>query len=239
MNWEETIDPVIMDNARKVDEILEKFPYVKDLAERLRERKMKVIENLEFYVEQTIKNVEKLGGKAYLAKTKEEANRIIGEIVGSEKKVVLSKSNVAYETGLREFLQKQKNEVWETDLGEFLVQLQDGWPSHIVAPSIDLKSEEAGKLIHKINPKIGKESSVEDMVGAVREFLMDKYIHADFGITGANAVSADTGSVTLVENEGNIRMDTVLPSSHRQLVQKTFTLSFWTTGDWRRAGMMN
>lgn len=214
MKWTDVADLVIRGNNREVEKILQDYPYIGDLANDLREKKMKVIENLPYYIDLTIRNVEKLGGHAYLAKDAAHARKIIGEIVGTKKTVVFAKSNVAYETGLREFLQETGNEAWETDLGEYLVQLQNGWPAHIVDPAIDLTREDAASVVSKIDNSINKDSKIEDIVAAVRKFLMGKYIKADVGITGANAVAADSGSVALVENEGNIRIDSVLPQTH-------------------------
>ena len=214
MNWEQIVTSVSSDNEMKVQNILKEFPYLTDTAKRLRESKMKVLENIEKYIAQTMRSVETTGGTAYIAKDKEEARKIVGELVGENKNVVLSKSNVAYEIGLREYLQSKNNDVWETDLGEFLLQISDEWPAHIVVPALDMTKEDAGRAVHKIDPSINENSKVDDIVAAVRKFLMPKYVKSDIGITGANAVAADTGSIVLVENEGNIRMDTVMPQVH-------------------------
>ena len=214
MNWTDVADLVIKGNNREVEHVLKNYPYIPAIAEDLRKKKLQVLEDLPKYIQETMKNVEKLGGHAYLARDAEEARRIIGKIVGTKKTVVFSKSNVAYEIGLREFLQETGNDAWETDLGEYLVQLQNGWPAHIVAPAIDLTREDAATLVSRIDKNITKDSKIEDIVAAVRKFLMDKYLKADVGITGANAVAADSGSIALVENEGNIRIDSVLPQTH-------------------------
>ena len=214
MNWVEMISMVSAGNYNEVESILREYPYIVELADHLREQKMKVIENLGTYVDITMRNVEKLGGHAYLAKNKDDARKIAGEIVGENKTVVFSKTNAAYEVGLREYLESRHNEVWETDLGEYLVQISKGWPTHIVAPALDMTREDAAKAVRKIDPSINENSKVEDIVAAVRKFLMTKYVKADVGITGANAVAADSGAIALVENEGNIRIDTVMPQVH-------------------------
>ena len=201
MNWTDVADLVIKGNNREVENVLKNYPYIPAIAEDLRKKKLQVLEDLPRYIQETMKNVEKLGGHAYLARDADEARKIIGKIVGTKKTVVFSKSNVAYEIGLREFLQETGNDAWETDLGEYLVQLQNGWPAHIVAPAIDLTREDAATLVSRIDKNITKDSKIEDIVAAVRKFLMDKYIKADVGITGANAVAADSGSIALVENE--------------------------------------
>jgi L-lactate dehydrogenase complex protein LldG len=140
---------------------------------------------------------------------------MVKEIVGKDGVVLFAKTNVALELGLRESLAEDGHEVWETDTGEFLVQLAQENPSHIVLPALHLTKEKVGTLLHeKLDPSVSANSSHEELVACVRKFLFQKYVIAKVGITGANAVAADTGSVILVENEGNIRMDTTMPSIH-------------------------
>ncbi|MEM3795185.1 MAG: lactate utilization protein B, partial [Thermoprotei archaeon] len=214
MSWTKLIGPLSEANYLSVERILEEHPYLRDTAARLREQKLKVIDNLEVYVEQTLKSVERVGGHAHLAKNAEEARKIVSEVVGEDRLVVFSKTNAAYEVGLREYLAGLGKEVWETDLGEFLVQISGGWPTHIVAPALGMTRGDAAQNVSKIISNVNSDSSIEQIVAAVRSFLIDKYLRAQVGVTGANAVAADTGSVVLVENEGNIRVDTVLPPKH-------------------------
>lgn len=214
MSWEEIVTKVSRESEMQVKEVIDTFPYLPHLAKSLRESKVKVINDMKRYIDVSMKNVEKLGGKAFFAKDANEAQRIIGELVGEEKTVVFSKTNVAIELKLREFLKERHNEVWETDLGEFLLQITDNWPSHIVTPALELTKEDAARAVSKIDSSINENSSINDIVASVRKFLMTKYLQADIAITGANAIAADTGSVLLVENEGNIRIDTVLPQTH-------------------------
>jgi len=215
MSWDVAIERTINNNVPRVHKVLREHPYVLDLAKKLREAKLEVINNLEKYVEETIESVKRIGGNVYFAKNAEEAREIIGKIVGKGKIIVLGKSMTAYEIGLRKYLQSLGNEVWETDLGEFLIQMADEHPSHIIAPAIHMTKERVAKLLkEKLGFDVNENSTHEELVSKVREFLREKFIKADVGITGANAVAADTGSVILVENEGNIRMSTVLPKVH-------------------------
>lgn len=214
-DWEIAIERALDNNIPKVEEILKNFPYVKKLAEELRETKLHVIENLEHYVKKTMQAVESNGGKAYLAKDVKEAQNILRKIAGQNKKVVMAKSNVAHEIDAIGTLKSANNSVFETDLGAFLIQLGGDTSSHIVAPSLHMTKENIGKMLHdKLSPQISEKSSHEEIVAEVRKYLRDRYIEADIGISGANSISADTGSVALVESEGNIRMDTVLPPVH-------------------------
>lgn len=214
MTWEEIVNRVSVESEKEVERILQNYPYVTKAAKRLRERKMTMIDDLGKYVDLTIKSVERLGGQAFVARDESEARNIIGELVGGDKTILFSKTNVSIELKLRKFLEEKGNEVWETDLGEFLLQITGGWPSHIITPALGIKREEAARAVSKIDPSISESSDVKEIVASVRNFLMTKYLKADVGITGANSVAADTGSVFLVENEGNIRIGSVLPQTH-------------------------
>jgi L-lactate dehydrogenase complex protein LldG len=214
MTWEQTIGPIAKGNNAEVERVLKQYPYIEEITKHLREQKMKVLDDLDTYIKMTVKSVESVRGEVHMARDKEEARKILGELTGQNKTIVFSKTNVAYEIGLREYLEKLNNEVWETDLGEFLVQISRSWPAHIVEPAIGMTLQQASEAVNKYDKTINKSSSIEEVVAGVRKFLMSKYLKADIGITGANAVAADSGSVVLVENEGNIRMDTVMPQTH-------------------------
>lgn len=215
MSWDIAIQRTINNNVPRVYKILKEHPYILDLAKSLREAKMKVLSNLEEYVEQTLESVKRTGGNAYFVKDANEAREIVRKIVGKGKTVVMGKSMVAYELGIRKYLKSLGNEVWETDLGEFLIQLSDEPPSHIIAPAIHLTKEKVAKLLkEKLGFDVSENSTHEELVQKVREFLRTKFLSADVGITGANAIAADVGSIVLVENEGNIRMSTVVPPTH-------------------------
>ena len=215
MSWDEAIERVVSHGVPRVYEILQRHPYLEELAKRLRKAKEEVIKNLDHYVEQTMKAVERNGGKAYLARDSKEAREIVGKIVGTGKKVILGKSMVAYEVGLRKYLQSLGNEVWETDLGELLIQLLDEPPSHIIGPALHLTKERVARVFReKLGANVDESTPHEKLVEVARKFLREKFLTADVGITGANAVAADTGSIVLIENEGNIRLSSSVPSVH-------------------------
>ena len=214
-NWSIAIERALENNIPKVDSILEKYPYLSTMADEIREAKLNVIGNLDSYVKMTMESIESTGGKAYLAKTVADAQEILKKIVGTGKKIVMAKSNVAHEIDTINTLESSGNSVSETDLGAYLIQLSRDESSHIVFPSLHMTREEIGKMLHKeLGLQISETSTTEEIVAAVRQLLRKKYMEADIGISGANAISADTGSVVLVENEGNIRIDTVLPPVH-------------------------
>jgi len=213
MGVDEAIKRAVEANVPRTMSILEKYPYVTELAKELRRAKEEVIRNLDYYVDKTIKSLEAIGARAYLARDGEEARSIISGIVGKGKVIVLGKTMVGAEIGLREYLTSIGNEVWETDLGEFLLQLTGDKPTHIVAPALHMTRERAAEVI-KRKLGINVKADPSEIAQAARRFLRDKFFRADFGITGANAVAADTGAVLLIENEGNIRFTTVSPPVH-------------------------
>ncbi len=213
--WDVAVNRAILNNAPKVQRILDENPYIRDVAAELRKTKNGVLDNIDSYISRTEESVKRTGGHFHFAKNSEEAMKIVREILGENTKIVLSKSNVLYEIKLREILEKDGKDIWETDLGEYLVQINHDMPSHLVAPAIHLTKDKIGKLLNRnLDSSINENTSAEEMVSRVRKFLMEKYLGAEVGITGANAIAADTGSVLLIENEGNIRMDTVLPQVH-------------------------
>jgi L-lactate dehydrogenase complex protein LldG len=202
---------------RNLQEAIERFPYTLELAEEVRSIKEEAIRNLDSLFEEAKRQFEKNRAKVFLARTSEEACEIIGSICGNRKVVVKGKSLTAEEISLREYLEEKGYEVYETDLGEFLIQITRQRPMHILSPAIHMTREEVSKVLSaylkkEIPPDIGEE------VKAVREFLREKFFRAEVGITGANVVSAQTGTLILIENEGNVRLTSGLPSVHIALV---------------------
>ncbi len=156
------------------------------------------------------------GIKVHWAETAVEANTIIKDILqaANAKTVVKGKSMVSEETELNDFLDKNDIEVLESDLGEFIIQLAKEPPSHIIAPAIHKNRHEIAKLFRKYYPDEEFNEEAEDMTALARRILRDKFAHADAGITGANFVVAETGTICLVENEGNGRLCSTAPYIH-------------------------
>ncbi|MEZ0318567.1 MAG: lactate utilization protein B [Pyrobaculum sp.] len=212
MSWQEAVERAKSHIVPRTYEVLARYPYVKELAKEVRKAKEEVVRNLDYYIEELRKSVERIGGTFVLAETAEEAREAAAKIVGRGKVVVMGKNNVAVETGLRKRLEEE-NEVWETDLGEFLIQLAGDEPSHILAPAVHMTKEKAAEVLAK-RLGIAVPPEPEAIAQRAREFLREKFFKADVGVTGANAIAADTGAVVLVENEGNIRMATAVPPVH-------------------------
>jgi L-lactate dehydrogenase complex protein LldF len=181
--------------------------------------KWKVMENLDKFLPEFEANFQKRGGKVIWANDAEEANREIYNILqkAGAKTVVKSKSMVTEEIELNEFLEENHIESLETDLGEYIVQLLGQKPYHIVTPAMHLSKEDIAKLF---NERFGTpiDATPEQLTQKARELLREKYVRADVGITGANFLIADTGSIAISENEGNARLCTTFPKIHIAVV---------------------
>ena len=181
--------------------------------------KWKVMENLDKFLPEFEANFQKRGGKVIWANDAEEANREILNIIkkANAKTVVKSKSMVTEEIQLNEFLEHHHIESLETDLGEYIVQLLGQKPYHIVTPAMHLSKEDIAKLFHE---RFGSpiDATPEQLTQKARELLREKYLQADIGISGANFLIADTGSIAVSENEGNARLCTTFPKIHIAVV---------------------
>lgn len=200
-----------------VAETLERFPRTPELAREVREIKCQSMANLDELLEQAMASVERNKGKAFYAKDRQAALEIALGIIGRNKTVVKGKSMLGEELHLREYLEDNGNEVWETDLGEFIQQLRKERPMHILAPSVHVPREQVAEVFSKF---FGKEvpPDIAEEVKVVREFMREKYFTADIGISGANVVAADTGAMVIIENEGNVRLATGAPPVHIVIV---------------------
>ncbi|HTH83726.1 MAG TPA: LutB/LldF family L-lactate oxidation iron-sulfur protein [Mucilaginibacter sp.] len=181
--------------------------------------KWKVMENLDKILPEFEANFQRRGGRVIWANDAEEANREILNIIqrAGAKTVVKSKSMVTEEIHLNEFLESNQIESLETDLGEYIVQLLGQKPYHIVTPAMHLSKEDIARLF---NERFGTpiDATPEQLTLKARELLREKYVQADVGITGANFLIADTGSIAISENEGNARLSTTFPKIHIAIV---------------------
>lgn len=209
---------------------------VSSAQDRLRERKIKAQEelgnweewrshseeirqhtlaNLDYYLNMLAENVAKKGGHVFFAETAEEANQYVQKVLKDKnaKKVAKSKSMVTEEIGLNEAMEAVGCEVIETDLGEYILQVDDhNPPSHIVAPALHLNKEQIQKVFTEKTGYTGSSDPGELALHA-RNKLREEFLSADVGITGCNFGVAESGSFTLVTNEGNARMVTTLPKT--------------------------
>jgi L-lactate dehydrogenase complex protein LldG len=196
---------------------LKKFPHTVKMAEQVQKIKEHSIQHMRSLAEKAGKSIEENKGKAYIAETADQALSIIGDLVGKGKLIVKAKSMTAEEIELREHLEHAGNEVYETDLGEFIIQKLGTRPMHILSPAIHVPREDVAKLFSKITGR-DLPPDIPTLVATARELLRDKYFKADIGISSANVVAADTGTLFLIENEGNIRLATGAPPVHIALI---------------------
>ncbi len=187
-----------------------------ELKDRARKIKEESIENLPALIEQLTKTIESRGGKVFLAKTKEEASSYIKKVCVEKnaKLVVKAKSITSEEIQLNSVLQEEGIEVAETDLAEFILQVSGEQPSHNVAPAIHRSRERITELFKENFDTPESLDTGEELTKFARDILRKKFLSADVGISGANLIAADSGTILLVESEGNIRLTTQLPSVH-------------------------
>ncbi len=187
-----------------------------ELKNRARIIKENSIRNLPFLVEKLTETIEGRGGTVFYAKDKNEAVNFIKEIClsNSVKLAVKSKSITSEEIKLNETLEKENIEVVETDLAEFILQLSKEQPSHIVAPAIHRSRESISELFKENIKTEDPLETGEELTAFASKTLREKFLGADVGITGANLISAEEGTILLVESEGNIRLTTHLPAIH-------------------------
>jgi len=188
---------------QKVDE--------KTLKEELKKIKEYSISNLDDLKRKAIENLKEQKIEVLEAKNAKEACKIALELIPKKETLVKSKSNTIEEIGLLEKL-KGRNEVIETDCGDFLLQLCDEESTHPVTPALHIPIE---KITQKIKQKYKKkvEKSPEKIVEWVREYLRKKMLNVKIGLTGANAISSD-GGIFILENEGNISLVSRIPEKH-------------------------
>ena len=183
---------------------------------RARAIKDAAISRLPELIAQLEASVTRNGGHFYLAANAPDASRYIAEICrrAGVRLVVKGKSMTSEEAGVNHALAALGIEVAETDLAEFILQAADEQPSHIIAPAIHYSRERITELFRRVFRTSQPLDTGEELTTFARGRLREKFLRADAGITGANFVVADSGSLVLVESEANIRMTTLLPPLH-------------------------
>ena len=154
------------------------------------------------------------------AETTEQANAIVLEILKEHgaTRVVKGKSMVSEEMHLNDFLEEHGIESLESDLGEYIIQLDHETPSHIIMPAIHKNKQQIARLFGQKIRDARYTEDVDELTGIARRVLRRKFFEADAGISGVNFAVAETGTLCLVENEGNGRMSTHVPPLHIALM---------------------
>ncbi len=184
--------------------------------ERGREIKDHVVRNLGHYLAEFERNARASGAVVHYARTSDEACRIVVDICqrAGAKSVTRSKSMLGEEIGLPHALEAAGIERVETDLAEHIVQLAGERPSHIIWPAMHKTREQISELFRAAHAEPHREETAEAMAASARRHLRQRFLDADIGISGANFLIADTGSVCTVTNEGNAEMTTTPPRIH-------------------------
>ena len=186
-----------------------------DLRTEARAIKDEVLLHLDRYLETFVANAERRGAVVHWAPDAAEANAIICKLAQDRgaRTIVKSKSMTTEETHLNDALEAAGMQVVETDLGEYIIQLADETPSHIIAPAIH---KTKGQIAELFTSTLGMPPTddVAQLTSTARATLRDRFAAADVGISGVNFGIVETGTIVIVENEGNIRLTTSLPRVH-------------------------
>jgi iron-sulfur cluster protein len=192
---------------------LENYDELKDDARSIKED---AIERLPQLIDKLRSTIEDRGGTLYLAEDEADANQYLRGVVGDDpaKTVVKSKSMTTEELELNAALKTDGHEVVETDLGEWVLQVADEAPSHIVAPAIHKSREAIAELLNEVFDPEEPLETAQELTRFARDKLGEDIRTADVGITGANFITADTGTVALVTSEGNARKTVAATDTH-------------------------
>jgi L-lactate dehydrogenase complex protein LldF len=183
------------------------------------ETKWEAINHLDSYLSKFADNLAKRGTKVFWASTAEDARNYILNLAREKqaKTIIKSKTMTSEEIHLNEALAKAGYEVVESDLGEYIVQLRGEAPYHLVFPAMHLSRIEISDLFHK-KLSTPETDNPEELTMIARRQMRTKYCQADIGISGANFAVAETGMISITENEGNARLTTSLPKIHVALL---------------------
>ncbi|MBO0737655.1 MAG: iron-sulfur cluster-binding protein [Alphaproteobacteria bacterium] len=198
---------------------VERLPEFEALRESGRSIKDHVLAHLDFYLELYESRAVAAGGKVHWASTAQEACAAVLQICRSvgARTVTKGKSMVAEEVGLNDFLEANGITPVETDLGEYIIQLREEPPSHIIAPAIHLIKEQVAETFRAEHSALDPARPLVEprqMCEEARAMLRPRFLAADVGITGANFLVAETGSSIIVTNEGNGDLTQTLPRVH-------------------------
>jgi L-lactate dehydrogenase complex protein LldF len=202
-----------------VPEGKQQFTDVHLARERAKNIKWRAIETLDQQLENFELNFTKRGGKVIWAENSQQAIEEVLKICKEKncKKLVKSKSMVTEEVHLNAALETNGIESVETDLGEYIQQLDGEAPYHIVTPAMHKNKEDVAKLFHE---KLGTPLNLtpQEMTLVARDILREKYVEAEVGVTGANFIISDIGAIAITENEGNARLTCAYPKTHIVIV---------------------
>jgi L-lactate dehydrogenase complex protein LldF len=196
-----------------------KLPEFDQLRDSARDIKDHTLAHLDLYLEIFEQKVIEAGGHVHWARDAGEARKIIVDLCKQydADSVTKGKSMISEEIGLNAAIEAAGIKAVETDLGEYIIQLRNETPSHIIAPAIHLNKEQVEQDFRRVHTELSKErdlSQPTQLLTEARAILREKFLAADVGITGANFLVAETGTSIIVTNEGNGDLTQTLPDTH-------------------------
>ena len=219
LHHRDLIQKALAGYCAKRDEYKSRFQSWSGARDLAAEIKWEAINHLDRYLDEFASRLEARGAKVFWAPDAQAARDYIVGVARQRKvrSVIKSKSMTAEEIHLNDTLEKEGFEVVESDLGEYIVQLRQEPPYHLVFPAMHLTRQQISDLFHD---KLGSEptNNPEDLTMIARRVMRRKYCEAGMGISGANFAIAETGMISITENEGNARLTTSLPKIHVALV---------------------
>jgi len=197
----------------------ERLPEFEDLRDAARDIKNHTLDHLDHYLERFEGQVTANGGHVYWCADADAARQTIVEIcrAANARTITKAKSMVGEEIAINEHLEEAGFKPVETDLGEYIIQLRQEPPSHIIAPAIHLSKDQVAEAFRAEHTQFPEDRPLEEpraMLNEARTVLREAFLAADVGITGANFLIAETGSIVLVTNEGNADLTQTLPRVH-------------------------
>lgn len=201
--------------AERREKAMAEVPDWEELRERARAIKLATLDALDEHLRTFAERAERAGAQVHWARTAREGCEIVARIAegAGAKRLVKSKSMTTEEMGLNHALERRGIEPVETDLGEWIIQLAGETPSHIIVPAIHKTRRQVAELFaEKLSIEPGDDPA--ELTRAAREVLRRHFAEAELGVSGVNFGVVETGSILVLENEGNARMCTSLPRVH-------------------------
>jgi len=197
----------------------DKLPEFEALRDSARDIKNHTLEHLDLYLEAYEEKVRSSGGRVHFARDAAEARDIILTICreAGAKTVTKGKSMISEEIGINHHLEAHGIRPVETDLGEYIIQLRNELPSHIIAPAVHLNATQVEEDFRRVHTHLDAKRDLSEPVQLLTEaraVLRERFLAADVGITGANFLVAETGTSIIVTNEGNGDLTQILPKTH-------------------------
>ena len=205
-----------IDKRQKATERLPEFEALRNSA---RDIKNHTLQHLDLYLEAYEEKVTASGGHVHFARNAEEARGIILSICqdAGARTVTKGKSMISEEIGINQHLEQHGIAPVETDLGEYIIQLRNEMPSHIIAPAVHLNATQVEQDFRRVHTQFDPKRDLSEPVQLLteaRNVLRERFLAADVGITGANFLVAETGTSVIVTNEGNGDLTQILPKTH-------------------------